>query len=115
MAESHHFLELLTQVLGGIVLGALFAGRRSIGRGMPRRLWLLQYGGLLLRGAALLAGFYLLAGASMVNLSLCTLGLALASLEMRRLAITSPVPSEHGVPATQDQSQWKSAACSHPC
>ncbi|MDY0747599.1 hypothetical protein SNE35_24060 [Paucibacter sp. R3-3] len=86
MAASHQRLELLTQVLGGIALGSLLVGRVSLQWTSSPRLGFLRCCRLLLRGSVLLAGLYLLAGTSIVNLALCTLGVGLAGLEMRRLS-----------------------------
>jgi len=87
MHTFHPLLSFVTPVLGGVVLGALFGGgecfRRMV---LQQRLAFGQACWLVPRIVGMLMGAFLVAGQSITDLALCAFGLAIALVEMWRIA-----------------------------
>ncbi|MDY0746323.1 hypothetical protein SNE35_17560 [Paucibacter sp. R3-3] len=81
MVAAHPVLNLLIPVMGGIFLGSLFGGGRSV-----RRLHVAEAAKLLLHLLVVLVGFYLFAGLSVADWCCCAIGYLIAQFEMHRLA-----------------------------
>ena len=99
MAEMDELLRILFVPAAGMLLGVLFFGGLwwTVRKGVSARQPALWFGAsLLLRTAAVLTGFYFVAGPDWKRLLLCLCGFVIARLIVVRLSAKRMLPGKAG-------------------